>query len=249
MPVNPCAVVQPVFGIVEFSAAEFLALYPEFTGINNANPAVLVNNFNDATLLLNNTCGSRVRDANQRLLLLYKLVAHLTAIYQGTNDAGLLSSPLVVTGSIAGTTLTVATVVLGTVTIGSVLTDFTGLVSPGTTIVDYGTGSGGVGTYLVNASQTLALETLLVAGVPNVQPPLGVVGRVSDASEGAVSVSAELNVAPPSASGLAFYSQTKYGFQYWQATARFRTMIYIPPPGGPIGPLGAWGFGGPGRGC
>lgn len=233
MPVNPCTTVLPVFGIVAFSASEFLALYPEFTGINNANPSALLNNFNSATLLLNNSCCSRVKDANQRLLLLYMLVAHLTTIYQGINDAGLGSPMFTGSASIAGTLLTISAAVFGTVAIGSILTDLTGLIIPGTTITALGTGTGGLGTYTVNATQTLTTEGILVAGVPNIQPPLGIVGRVSDATEGAVSVSAELNTAPLTNPGQAYYSQTKYGFQFWQATARFRTALFLPaPPGG-----------------
>lgn len=54
------------------------------------------------------------------------------------------------------------------------------------------------------------------------------VGRISTASEGSVSVSTELNASgSPSES---FFTQTKYGFSFWQATAQFRTMRYSPRP-------------------
>ena len=52
------------------------------------------------------------------------------------------------------------------------------------------------------------------------------VGRVSSASEGSVSVSVEMDLPPGSAQ---WFAQTKYGAAYWQASARFRTMRYIPP--------------------
>jgi hypothetical protein len=135
-------------------------VYPEFTGINTAMPAALTNNFATAQLLLNNSCGSRVRDANQRLLLLYVIVAHLTLLLQGSND-----------------------------------------------------------------------------GAGNVQPPVGLVGRIASAAEGAVNVASEFD-APPNAS-LAYFAQTKYGVLYWTATARFRTFVYMTPDS--CGPLAGRG--------
>jgi hypothetical protein len=63
-----------------------------------------------------------------------------------------------VTGSIAGTTLTVTAVTSGTLGIGQAVTG-TG-VTAGTTITGLGTGSGGTGTYTVSASQTVSSRTL-----------------------------------------------------------------------------------------
>lgn len=51
-------------------------------------------------------------------------------------------------------------------------------------------------------------------------------GRVNSASEGSVSVSTEMLLPPGSAQ---WFAQTKYGLAFWQASARFRTMRYIPP--------------------
>ncbi|MBS9443022.1 DUF4054 domain-containing protein [Photorhabdus heterorhabditis] len=51
------------------------------------------------------------------------------------------------------------------------------------------------------------------------------VGRVSSASEGSVSVSADMGAVSERA---AWFLQTKYGAMYWQATAQYRTMRYIP---------------------
>jgi hypothetical protein len=98
MPVIPCATVLPVLGIGQFSPAEFVAAYPEFTGFSSGGPPptaapVPLANFGLAQLLLNNTCGSRVIDANQRLSLLYLLTAHLTFLSNGTNDGG--SPPII----------------------------------------------------------------------------------------------------------------------------------------------------------
>lgn len=85
MPVVPCPspCPQPVLGVVQFDPVEFVAIYPEFAGL--ANP-VMAQSFVDATLLLNNSCGSFIQDANQRLQLLYTLTAHCLLIDRGTND-------------------------------------------------------------------------------------------------------------------------------------------------------------------
>lgn len=58
----------------------------------------------------------------------------------------------------------------------------------------------------------------------NGQAPSGIVGRISQASEGSVSASADMG--PPSGSA-AWFLQTKYGAAYWQASAAFRTFRYI----------------------
>lgn len=54
--------------------------------------------------------------------------------------------------------------------------------------------------------------------------PSPLVGRISSATEGSVSVSAEMNT-PGSA---AWFMQTPYGAAYWAATALYRTMHYVP---------------------
>lgn len=55
----------------------------------------------------------------------------------------------------------------------------------------------------------------------------GLVGRVTSATEGSVSVEVD---AGPSSAGSAWWLQTAYGFQYWTATASYRTMRYVPGP-------------------
>lgn len=52
------------------------------------------------------------------------------------------------------------------------------------------------------------------------------VGRVSSAAEGSVSASLDMGAQPRSA---AYWLQTQHGAQYWQLTAKYRTMRYIPP--------------------
>ena len=63
-----------------------------------------------------------------------------------------------VTGSIAGTTLTVTAVGSGTVAIGMTISG-TGITA-GTTVTQLGTGTGGAGTYIVSATQTVASTTI-----------------------------------------------------------------------------------------
>ena len=64
------------------------------------------------------------------------------------------------TGSIAGTTLTVTSVVSGTITVGDVITDNVTAIYPPTTISANGSGSGGTGTYTISHSQTVASEQM-----------------------------------------------------------------------------------------
>lgn len=148
MSVVPCVSTPLVHGVVVFDPAAFIVEYPEFTGIV---AGVLTRNFRHATLQLNNGCGSLVKDASKREVLLDMLTAHLTVLNQGTND-----------------------------------------------------------------------------GAGNVTPPYGVVGRIATATEGSVTVGVEYD-APPNASQ-AWLIQTKYGAEYWSATAKYRTMRYIPAP-------------------
>ncbi len=68
------------------------------------------------------------------------------------------SAAAVVTGSIAGTVLTVTAVTSGTLAVGAVLSG-TG-VTAGTTITALGTGTGGNGTYTVSISQTKGSGTI-----------------------------------------------------------------------------------------
>lgn len=165
MPVVPCPSPCPPIarGVVQFSAPEFVALWPEFTGLTNG---VMANAFTLATLLLNNSCASRVQDANVRLSLLYLLTAHVCYLNNGTND-----------------------------------------------------------------------------GAGNVNTPPGVVGRIASATEGSVSVAAEYSSEVSQSE--AFFIQTKYGAQFWQMTAQYRTMHYVGAPAfGPNGPGFPWSFGG-----
>ena len=66
-----------------------------------------------------------------------------------------------VTGSISGTTLTITAVANGTLAVGQMVVSSD--VAGGTAITGLGTGTGGVGTYTVNISQTVSSGTLTCA--------------------------------------------------------------------------------------
>ena len=73
---------------------------------------------------------------------------------------GVISPAAQFTGSISGTVLNVSAVGYGTLAIGQVLADATGALSGGTQITAFLTGSGGIGTYSVSTSQTVASEQM-----------------------------------------------------------------------------------------
>jgi hypothetical protein len=69
--------------------------------------------------------------------------------------------------------------------------------------------------------------TALLNGV-NGQPPQGVVGRISNATEGAVSVAVAYSSSVSQSE--AYFTQTPWGAQYWQSTLPFRSARYVPGP-------------------
>lgn len=76
----------------------------------------------------------------------------------------------------------------------------------------------------------------VVAGVE----PSKLVGRVSSASQGSISVQTD-NQYPPGTPQ--WFQQTSYGSAYWAVTARYRTMKYRASPGRfmqPAWPIGSW---------
>lgn len=89
-------------------------------------------------------------------------------------------------------------------------------------------GSGPVST----ADTQTTLLNLMVAHIcqimygANGQGPAGIVGRISNATEGSVSVAAEFPMTPSNA----WFMQTPFGAAFWQATAAYRTMRYMPGP-------------------
>ena len=79
-------------------------------------------------------------------------------------------------------------------------------------------------------STYLSLLTAHIAQLSGAGPggASGLVGRVSSATQGSVSVQTaySTNVG----ASMAWYIQTPYGAQYWQATAALRTARYVPGP-------------------
>jgi len=65
----------------------------------------------------------------------------------------------------------------------------------------------------------------------------GLVGRISSASEGSVSVGVE---GAPMTDANAWYMQTPYGAQYWQATSAYRRMRYFPGQSKELTRRNAW---------
>ena len=105
MAVTPCVTTPYTPGIVTFGSADiaaFVVLYPEFAGFVTAGASPQLSNaFNLATLVLNNTCDSRVRDVYQRQTLLWLLLAHIAFLTYGTNDgAGNVQPPPGIVGRI-----------------------------------------------------------------------------------------------------------------------------------------------------
>lgn len=66
----------------------------------------------------------------------------------------------------------------------------------------------------------------LMYGTGATSNPSGIVGRITSASEGSVSVSSEWPTNPSNA----WYLQTTYGAAFWQLTAAYRTMRYVAGP-------------------
>lgn len=164
MTVGPCPPpTAPTRGVVTFDATEFKGLYPAFETVADG---LLQADFDVATLFLNNSCCSMVKDANVRQRMLYLATAHVAALLQGENG----------------------------------------------------------------------------------KPPSGIVGRIDKAAEGSVSVSAAY--ATMMSMSEAYFSQTQYGALFWQITAPYRSMLYVPPPPNncigrnPNGPGFPWGSGG-----
>lgn len=79
--------------------------------------------------------------------------------------------------------------------------------------------------------QRALLLNMIVAHIAALNAPIGgkasspLVGRINSATEGSVSVQAQMDVPAGSAQ---WYAQTKYGIAYWTATAQFRTFRYAP---------------------
>lgn len=63
-----------------------------------------------------------------------------------------------------------------------------------------------------------------------VAPPPGLVGRINTASEGSVSVGADMGDVNAGSPSQAWYMQSAFGAEFWAATAQYRTARYIARP-------------------
>lgn len=93
----------------------------------------------------------------------------------------------VVTGAIAGTTLTVSAVASGTLAVGQVIAGSG--VTAATTITALGTGTGGTGTYTVSTTQTVASTAITATG------PTFAAGTDYEMSTGGLTVTAASAIA------------------------------------------------------
>lgn len=117
----------------------------------------------------------------------------------------------------------------------------------------------GCGSRVCDADERQTLLYLLTAHITQLRngtatsPPSGLVGRIEQAREGTVDVTAAMEAQTWNES---YYAQTQFGALYWQSTARYRTFVYVPAPAvcADFAGLGPRGFGGwpgndPGCGC
>lgn len=108
----------------------------------------------------------------------------------------------------------------------------------------------GGGPPITVAAQALTLLNMLTAHIASINAPPDqggsgstLVGRVSSASEGSVSVQTDFGDAKSSSPSAAWFNQTKYGAAWWQATAPFRTFRHRPAWAGNRSPYGGRGLG------
>lgn len=64
-----------------------------------------------------------------------------------------------------------------------------------------------------------------VAVGSSIQPVSALVGRINSATEGSVTVQAQMDLQPGSA---AWFQQTRYGAAFWAASAQYRIAQYVP---------------------
>jgi hypothetical protein len=95
-------------------------------------------------------------------------------------------------------------------------------------------------TQLLLMNMVTAHVAALNANLANGQPTSPLVGRISNASEGSVSVAVEFS--PEVAAQ--WFNQTKYGAAFWAATKAYRMAVYVPGPRARrIGGYGGYGNG------
>ena len=91
---------------------------------------------------------------------------------------------------------------------------------------------------VANLGQRTVFLNMLTAHIAALNGPASsaLVGRLSQATEGSVSITSELEVPK----GAEWFAQTKYGLSYWQASGQFRKGFYVAPQRAVGGPW-PWG--------
>lgn len=69
----------------------------------------------------------------------------------------------------------------------------------------------------------------LAVGTGATQAPQALIGRISSASQGSVSVSTDIGALPGTE---AWFAQSTYGFNYWQLSRPYRSFRYVSRRGG-----------------
>lgn len=68
-------------------------------------------------------------------------------------------------------------------------------------------------------------------------PPSPIVGRINSASQGSVSLGADMGDATAGSPSQPWYMQSRYGAEFWAATAGYRTAQYAAQPTIVAGPV------------
>lgn len=124
------------------------------------------------------------------------------------------------TGAIAGTVLTVSAVDHGTVRVGATL--FGAGIAAGTKITAFGTGTGGVGTYTVAPSQTIASEAIAAGAMAVTQKTQ--VNMQLDVH------AADLAVAADMAQSISTMLRSQYAFDFLTGQNPAITPLYAEDP-------------------
>lgn len=94
-----------------------------------------------------------------------------------------------------------------------------------------------------NEIKRALILNLIVAHIAKLNAPIGgaaaspLVGRISSATEGSVTVQTDLQIKSESAQ---WWLQTPYGLQAWQALAPYRTAMYVPGHQRRMDPYGSY---------
>lgn len=93
-----------------------------------------------------------------------------------------------------------------------------------------------------NQARRALILNLIVAHIAKLNPTAGgdaaaLVGRISSATEGSVTVQTDLQIKSEAAQ---WWLQTPYGLQAWQALAPYRTAVYVPGHQRRMNPYGSY---------